>query len=223
MNFVYNILDKIGVMMKNKFFTLTIMIASLAFASVQAQNNFDTKDLIKPKMQKADESKSKTNSRNKKTLIVYFSHSGNTREIANQIHQKVGGDIFEIQTVQTYPQNYDAVVKQAKKEQETNYRPQLKTKIKNIESYDTIFIGYPNWWGTMPMALFTFFSEYNFSGKTIIPFCTHEGSGLGNSVSDIKKLCPQSKLLDGLAIRGGSVKKAQNEVSSWLRRIGMTE
>ncbi|MGL4370214.1 MAG: flavodoxin [Spirochaetota bacterium] len=159
----------------------------------------------------------------KKVLVVYFSHSGNTREIANQIHDKVGGDIFEIQTVQTYPGEYRAVVKQARKEQDDNYRPQLRSKVKNIQSYDIIFVGYPNWWGTMPMPLFTFFSEYNFPGKTIIPFCTHEGSGLGRSESDIRKLCPQAKLLEGLAVKGGSVKGAQNTVTSWLSRIGMAK
>lgn len=157
----------------------------------------------------------------KKVLTVYFSHSGNTREIANQIHERVGGDIFEIQAVQTYPAEYNAVVKQARKEQDSNFHPSLRSKVKNIQSYDIIFVGYPNWWGTMPMPFFTFFSEYNFPGKTIIPFCTHEGSGLGRSESDIKKLCPQAKLLEGLAIRGSSVKGAQSTVASWLRRIGM--
>jgi flavodoxin len=85
-----------------------------------------------------------------------------------------------------------------------------------------IFLGYPNWYGTMPMPVFTFLEEYDFSKKTIAPFCTHEGSGMGRSVADIKKMCPQSTVLDGLAIRGGDVKNAQDEVSGWLREIGMT-
>jgi flavodoxin len=206
--------------MKTKFSTLTMIIVSLIFAS--AQNNVAANGNSEPKMQKANEAKTKP-AAGKKILTVYFSHSGNTREITNQIHKLAGGDIFELQTVQTYPANYNAVVKQARKEQDTNYRPQLKSKIKNIESYDIIFVGYPNWWGTMPMALFTFLSEYNFPGKTVIPFCTHEGSGLGNSVSDLKKLCPKSKILDGLAIRGGSVKTSQGDVSAWLHKIGITE
>jgi len=99
----------------------------------------------------------------------------------------------------------------------------LKTKVQNIESYDVIFIGYPNWWGTFPAPVKTFLSSYDFSGKIIVPFCTHEGSGRGNSVSDIVKLCPKSTLLEGIAIRGGSVKTAQNEVSEWLRRIKITK
>lgn len=158
-----------------------------------------------------------------KILVAYFSHSGNTRVIANQIHEKVGGDIFEIVTVNPYPKDYDAVVDQAKQEQEDNYRPELATEVENMDSYDVVFIGYPNWWGTMPMPVFTFLEEYKFSGKTIIPFCTHEGSGLGRSVEDITELCPQSTILDGLAIRGSSVETAQDDVSEWLREIGIAE
>ncbi len=156
-------------------------------------------------------------------LVVYFSHSGNTRVIANQIHEKVGGDIFEIVTVNPYPTDYDAVVDQAKQEQEDNYRPELATEVENMDSYDVVFIGYPNWWGTMPMPVFTFLEEYNFSGKTIIPFCTHEGSGLGRSVEDITTICPQSTIQKGLAIRGSSVETAQEDVSKWLHEIGMAE
>lgn len=159
----------------------------------------------------------------KKILVAYFSHSDNTREIANQIHEKIGGDIFEIVTVNPYPTDYDAVVDQAKQEQEDNYRPELATEIENMDSYDVVFVGYPNWWGTMPMPVFAFLEEYDFSGKTIIPFCTHEGSGLGRSVEDITELCPQSTILDGLAIRGSSVETAQDDVSEWLHEIGMAE
>lgn len=153
-------------------------------------------------------------------LIAYFSHSGNTRVIANQIHESVGGDIFEIVAVDPYPGDYDEVVEQARKELREEYRPKLKTKVENMESYNVVFVGYPDWWGTIPMPVATFLSEYDFSGKTIVPFCTHEGSGLGQSVTNIKEHCPQSTILDGLAIRGSDVKKAQNEIFEWLRKIG---
>lgn len=156
-----------------------------------------------------------------KPLIVYFSHSGNTKEIANQINIIVGGDIVEIKTVKPYPENYDAVVDQAKLEQKNNNRPQLVTRINNMESCNTVFIGYPNWWATMPMAMFTFLEGYDFSGKTIIPFCTHEGSALGRSVSNIKKLCPRSTIIDGLAIRGRSAKSAQKDVADWLKNLNL--
>jgi len=161
-------------------------------------------------------------SESKHVLVAYFSHSGNTRQIANQVHESIGGDIFEIQTVDPYPSDYDKVVEIAKQEQKSAYRPAIKTKVESMDSYSTVFIGYPNWWGTIPMAVFTFLEGNDFSGKTIVPFCTHEGSLLGGSVTDIAKLCPQSTLLKGLAVRGKDVKKAQNKVSEWLRDIGMT-
>jgi flavodoxin len=159
----------------------------------------------------------------KKILVVYFSYSGNTREIANQIHKSVSGDIFEIQVVKPYPDDYDAVVKQARQELNSDHKPALKTKIENIKSYDLVFIGYPNWCNTVPAPVRVFLSEYDFSGKTIIPFCTHEGSGLGRSATDISKLCPKSTLLDGVAIRGSEVKTAQNEVVELLRKIKITK
>ncbi|MCG6534528.1 MAG: NAD(P)H-dependent oxidoreductase [Syntrophales bacterium LBB04] len=159
----------------------------------------------------------------KKILVAYFSHSGNTRAIANQIHKSVGGDIFEIQAVEPYPDDYDACVQQAKQELGSGYKPALKRKIENIKSYDLVFIGYPIWWGTIPAPVRTFLSEYDFSGKTIVPFCTQEGSGLGRSVTDISKLCPKSTLLDGVAIWGRDVKTAQNKVSEWLQKIKITK
>jgi flavodoxin len=154
----------------------------------------------------------------KNILVAYFSHSGNTREITNQIHKSAGGDIFEIQSVKPYPHNYDAGVEQAKQELEYGHKPALKTKMESIKSYDLVFIGYPIWWGTFPAPVKTFLSEYDFSGKTILPFCTHEGSGLGRSVTDISKLCPKSTLLDGVAIWGREVKTAKSKVVEWLRK-----
>ncbi|HEY3426984.1 MAG TPA: flavodoxin [Negativicutes bacterium] len=176
-----------------------------------------------PNTETESENDTQMDSAPKKILVAYFSHSGNTRVISNQIHEKVGGDIFEIVTVNSYPTDYNELVDQAKQEQEENYRPKLATKVENMDSYDVVFVGYPDWWGTMPMPVFTFLEEYNFTGKTIILFCTHEGSGLGRSVEDIKKLCPQSTILNGLAIRGSDVKNAQSDVYNWLHEIGMTE
>jgi flavodoxin len=154
-----------------------------------------------------------------KILVAYFSWGGNTRTIAEWIHQSVGGDLFEIKTVKPYPKEYGSTTEVAKQEQESNARPVLATRINDMNSYDVVFLGYPNWWGTLPMALFTFLEQYDFSGKTLIPFCTHEGSALGQSVSDIKKLAPRSTVLKGLAIRGGSVNGARNDVNAWLRGL----
>ncbi|MEN6611156.1 MAG: flavodoxin [Methanoregulaceae archaeon] len=153
-------------------------------------------------------------------MVAYFSHSGNTRFVANQIHDSVGGDIFEIVPADPYPGDYDEVVEQARKELKEEYMPKLKTNAGSMESYRTVFVGYPNWWGTIPRPVVVFLSGYDLSGKKIVPFCTHEGSGLGRSATDIKRLCPQSTILEGLAVRGSDVKNARNSVSAWLRKLG---
>ncbi|TAL39858.1 MAG: flavodoxin [Spirochaetes bacterium] len=154
-----------------------------------------------------------------KVLVVYFSHTGNTREIANQIHGRTGGDVFEIRAVDPYPGDYEEVKKRAKEELGSGYKPALKERIGNIGSYDIVFIGYPIWWGTFPAPVRTFLSEYDLKGKTIVPFCTHQGSGLGRSVTDISKLCPGSTVLDGLAVWGRDAQGAQREVSVWLGKM----
>ncbi len=162
-----------------------------------------------------------------KVLIAYYSRTGTTREVATQIQKRVGGDLFELRTTHSYPSEYRATTRQAKREQETDFRPQLTAEVANADTYDVVFIGYPNWWGTLPMAFFTFLEHYRFAGKTLIPFCTHEGSGLGRGVADIKSLCPKSTVLEGLALRGGGTDNVQSdaarrEVAEWLTRIGIS-
>ncbi|PKU24873.1 flavodoxin [Telmatospirillum siberiense] len=159
-----------------------------------------------------------------KTLVAYFSRTGNTRDVANQIHQSIGGDIVEILTTHSYPSDYRATTEQAKREQESNFRPQLTTEIQNIDAYDIVFVGYPNWWSTLPMAFFSFFEKYNFDNNMLIPFCTHEGSYLGRSVSDMKALCPNSTIREGLALRGGNsgyakTDAAHREIAEWLHKL----
>ena len=158
-----------------------------------------------------------------KVLVAYFSRTGNTRDVAKQIHEKAAGDIFEIKPVNPYPSDYNECVDRAGRELEKGYRPELKTTVKDIDSYDTVFIGYPNWWSTIPAPVAAFLSKYDLSGKTIAPFCTHEGSRLGRSVTDITKLCPHSTIRDGLAVRGSEARNARNEIFKWLRELGMTE
>jgi flavodoxin len=170
-----------------------------------------------------------------KCLIAYFSRPGknyvngkildlpvgNTKVVATLIREMTGGDLFPIEPVKPYPGDYTETTDLAKEELRTSARPKLTRHLENMASYNLIFLGYPNWWGTMPMPVFTFLSEYEFSGKTIVPFCTHEGSGLGRSAADIRKSCPQSVILEGLAIRGGDVHHAHDEISGWLSGCGM--
>jgi flavodoxin len=156
----------------------------------------------------------------KKILIVYYSYSGNTRTVAKQIQKGTSGDIFEIQPVESYPTEYDAVVEQAKQEIGKNYHPALKTKLEGISKYDVIFVGSPCWWGTIAPPVATFLSSYDLSYKTIIPFMTHEGSRMGHSENDIKKICPKSTVLSGLPIRGSDVNSSENKVMNWLIKFG---
>ena len=155
----------------------------------------------------------------KKVLVTYFSHSGNTKVVAEKISAVLNGDLFEIKTVDSYPVKYNLVVDQAKKEFIAQYRPKLQNHIENINNYDVIIIGYPMWWYTCPMAIFSFLENYGFKGKTILPFCTHEGSALSNSVDDIKKVVPSALVKDGLAIRGSKVEDADRFIKEWLGNV----
>ena len=160
---------------------------------------------------------------NKKILIAYFSLSGNTENFANQIKETVGGDLFKVTPVVPYNGSYKETVDRAADEQDANARPKIIGSVNNFESYDTIFIGYPNWWGTMPMIMFTFMESYNFNGKTIIPFCTHDGSGLGRSLSDLKLLAPNATILDGLAIKGKRISNSKSDVNDWLKELNLSK
>lgn len=161
-----------------------------------------------------------TKDKGQKILIIYYSlRNGNTRIVAEHIQRNTGGDIFRIETVKPYPVEYNDVTAQAKKEIESGFKPAIKSGVKDIGSYDVIFVGSPNWWSTIAPAVGTFLSTHNLAGKIIIPFITHEGTRMGNSVADIKKLCPESTVLEGLPVRGSSVEEAGKEVQKWLQRI----
>jgi flavodoxin len=167
---------------------------------------------------------------NKKCLIAYFSRkgqnyfsgkivdlkAGNTEVVAKMIQKRTGGDLFHIETVTAYPKDYIETTEIAKNELRTKARPKLTGRVENMGAYDVIFLGYPNWWGTPPMAVFTFLENYDFTGKTILPFCTHEGSGMGHSEKDIAKSCPKATILKGLAIHGSHASSAESEVLSWI-------
>ena len=144
---------------------------------------------------------------------------GNTEVVAEMIHRAIGGDLFEIDTASTYPADYTACTKVAKAELNANARPKLKVYMESLGKYDVIFVGYPNWYGTCPMAVFSFLEHYNLNGKKIIPFCTHEGSGMGNSEQDLKKICVGADVMDGLAIRGYKAVQSENFVLKWIRNL----
>lgn len=163
-------------------------------------------------------------------LIVYFSHKGknyvggnivnlkvgNTAIAAEKIANQTGGKMIEIIPQKDYPLEYAPCTEVANVELRQNARPTLQNTI-DIINYDTIILGFPNWWGTMPMPVWTFLESGDFTKKTIVPFCTNEGSGMGESVNDIKKLCPFSKIMEGLAITGSRVAFADKDISKWLK------
>lgn len=167
-----------------------------------------------------------------KILTVYYSRKdenywngsiknlkkGNTERVAEFIKKAVGGDIFEVDSVKTYDADYNKCIQEAKAELQSKERVAVKSYLENLEDYDTIFVGYPNWWGTMPMVMFTFLEHYNLSGKTIIPFCTNEGSGMGKSESDLKNICKGAVIKKGLSIHGAEAENSENKVTDWAKK-----
>lgn len=143
---------------------------------------------------------------------------GNTEIAAGIIRELTGAQLFKIEQIQAYSRDYNECIAQAQADQKRNARPELKSYPGNMEDYDIIYLGFPNYWGTMPMAVFTFLERFDFCGKILKPFCTHEGSGMGSSITDIKKLCPGARVEEGLAIRGGSVKDAKKNIEKWIRQ-----
>lgn len=166
-------------------------------------------------------------------IIVYFSRRGenyvsgqlkelpvgNTETAAGIIRELTGAELFRLEPVRAYSKSYNACIAEAQADQRRDARPELKRYPESLDGYDVIYLGYPNYWGTMPMCVFTFLEHFDLSGKTIRPFCTHEGSGLGRSEADIRRLCPGADVKKGLALHGGSVGSARPAIETWLREV----
>lgn len=155
-------------------------------------------------------------------VAVDGSVMGNNEYIANLIQQETGGDLFAIETVQEYPGTHDALLEFAYNEMMDDARPELAFQIENFDSYDTVFLGYPNWNSDLPMPMYTFLEEYDFSGKTIVPFTTHGGSGFSRTIRTIEELQPDATVIeDGLSISRNDVPDAQGEVQDWVSGLGL--
>lgn len=168
-----------------------------------------------------------------RNLIVYYSRTGenywnggirnidkgNTERVAEFVQEAVGGDLFEIETVKPYAKDYYECIEEAKAELNADARPEIKGYVDGIDEYDTIFVGYPNWWGTAPMCVFTFLEYYDLTGKRIVPFCTNEGSGLGRSEADLRRVCEGATVEHGLSITGNRAAESQQTVTAWSRRF----
>jgi flavodoxin len=166
-----------------------------------------------------------------KILVAYFSWSGNAKAIAEQIAAETGGDLFEIRSAEAYPDDYDDCTDLAKKEQRDGARPRLATAPPDLSPYGTVFLCYPNWWGTLPMPVFTFLEAAPLSDKTVYPVVTHGGSRFGRSLDDLKKLAPEAAIGEGLSVSafdrnpgdGPKVRLPHGETSSWLRGLGLSK
>ncbi|ADK30606.1 flavodoxin [Brachyspira pilosicoli] len=146
---------------------------------------------------------------------------GNAELIANWIAEKTGGDLFSIKTQNKYSSDYDECLNQARKERDNNERPALVGRVNNIDDYDVIFLGFPNWWYTCPMAVFTFVESYDLEGKTIIPFCTHGTGGLSRTIRDLKNILPENcEVLEAIGVYRPEVKNSKSRVLDWLRKLG---
>lgn len=172
---------------------------------------------------------------NKKGLVIYFSRKGNnfvngnivdlpignTKVVAEIISEITGSELFEVKTIKEYPLDYTDSTIVAKEEIRNNSRPELRYNLEEdeLKKYDIIYLGYPNWWGTMPMPIYTLLESHDFSNKIILPFCTHEGSGLSDSEDHIKELCKNADVKEGLAIHGGNVKESKSLVENWINKI----
>ena len=156
------------------------------------------------------------------TLIAYFSWSGNTEQMAQAIRTETGGDLYQIEPAVPYTDDYDALLDIAQQEQAENARPELASTVENWDSYDVIFVGYPNWWSDAPMAVYTFLEAYDFTGKTLIPFNTSASGGFGRSLSGIEESAAGANILEGLALTEGELGNVQGEVSSWLAGLRLT-
>lgn len=166
------------------------------------------------------------------TLIIYYSRKGenywngtiknlakgNTEIAAEFIKNAVGGDLFEVQTVREYAKDYYACIDEAQRELRARARPPIKAFPEDIDRYDNIFIGYPNWWGTMPMAMFTLLEHFDWAGRKIIPFCTNEGSGMGSSERDLAKACPGATIARGLSIHGAETLRSEKKIADWAKK-----
>lgn len=168
--------------------------------------------------QSTSEGASQNMNNGKKILVAYFSWSGNTKAVAEEIHKQVGGDIVEIVPATPYSETYSVTVAKAKAEQAAGTRPAISTKIADFEQYDTIYLGYPNWWGSMPMPVATFIDTYKMSGKKVAPFFTHGGGGVQRCMSDLEARVQGAKFTDYLCLSGSSAKNSQGEITSWVKK-----
>lgn len=191
----------------------SVLFSGMMFLSVAACGN-NVSDTGSSSAQPKAEKKAPA-----KVLVAYYSYSGNTQAVARQIAKATGGDLFEIQTVQTYPQGYNDLINQAKKEINAGYKPELKGAIPDLTKYDVVFIGSPNWWGTFAPAVGSFLEKVELKGKTVAPFFTHGGGGMQHCESDMQKALPGVKMVPGITFSGRPSGAPQGTLDKWVETV----
>ena len=154
-------------------------------------------------------------------LVVYFSWSGNTRSVAEEIKAQTGTDVFEIVPAEPYTDDYDTLLEIAQEEQAAEARPEIADSVENWEDYEVIYLGYPNWWGDMPMILYSFLDSYDLSGKTVAPFVTSGGSGFSGTIGTIESLEPGAEVMEGLSLGSSQAAQPEEAVAQWLEELGL--
>ena len=233
-------------MKMKKWSSMAAVLAVCALLTACADNTGSTSSSAPAPAQKTEAAQAQPPAVKSKILIAYFSYgeiadipagtnastsasiqpsgnrmTGNTGLVAEYIQQAIGGDLFSIQTVEKYPSEYRPTVDQGERELRRGARPALASHVENIQDYDVIFLGYPNWWSDMPMAVYSFLDEYDLSGKTIIPFCTSGGSALSSTVEAIRKAEPNATVLEGHHISGSQAPNSQRDVQQWVQSLGI--
>jgi flavodoxin len=204
-------------------FTLFFTLASCSRAEMPATSKEEQKIAVDTLM-------------SKKVLIVYLSRTKNTKAVAEIIHKKVGGDLVSVELITPYPEHYQTTVDQVAAENAKGYLPPLKTKIDSIEKYDIVFVGFPTWGMQLPPPIKSFLSQYDLSGKIVVPFNTNAGYGIGSSFETVKELCPNSKVVEGFSTKGGierdgilfvmegeKEKQIHIEIEKWLKKLALTD
>lgn len=192
----------------NKYLILgTVVFATLAFPAYKVWAQSQNEDKM-------------IDTENKNVLVAYYSYSGNTKEVAEAIHEKVGGNLFEIKAEGTYPEEYRPMTVQAKKEIQDGFRPKLTTSVADMSKYDIVFIGTPNWWGTITPQVSSFLENYDLNGKTVVPFVTHGGGGVQNTVKDLTAQCKGCNVVSEPWVGYGSRTLG---ISGWLKDLGFKD
>lgn len=196
-------------------------LASLSVSAKAAESKGKKILIVYFSMPETDNPQNMTREEENSVVVLNGKVLGNTQYVGELIKGMTGGDLFRIEPEQPYPTDHRTLVNLAKNEQNKNARPLISKKIETMATYDTIFIGYPNWWADMPMILYTFLESYDLSGKTVIPFCTHGGSGFSDTIETIARLQPKARVVEnGFALSRNRMERAESSVAEWLKELG---